>query len=276
MLVLCRTVLAALLLLPLAARRGELAPLRSRLLPLAAFAGVEIATPWIALGTAEQRLSSSLTGLLVAAVPLVGVVIAATTGTRERPGRQNLAGAPDRNRGRGSDRRPRCEGRVRDRARRARAGRRLLRGGARDPAALAHRPTLARRDRCLARARRARLRADRRVQLPDAGATRERGRVDRRACSCLHCARVRSLLPADRGGRPGARDGDHVRQPRRGGRARSDSAERAVHGRDGNWLRARARRLCAGHGREGTPSRRAGRGERARDRVCGRDRWLLC
>jgi drug/metabolite transporter (DMT)-like permease len=45
MLVLCRTVLAALLLLPLAARRGELAPLRSRLLPLAAFAGVEIATP---------------------------------------------------------------------------------------------------------------------------------------------------------------------------------------------------------------------------------------
>jgi hypothetical protein len=29
-------------------------------------------------------LSSSLTGLLVAAVPLVGVVIAATTGTRER------------------------------------------------------------------------------------------------------------------------------------------------------------------------------------------------
>jgi drug/metabolite transporter (DMT)-like permease len=92
MLVLCRTALAALLLLSLAARRGELAPLRRRLLPLAAFAGVEIAVPWIALGSAEQRLSSSLTGLLIAAVPLVGVVIAATTGTRERPGRQNLAG----------------------------------------------------------------------------------------------------------------------------------------------------------------------------------------
>jgi drug/metabolite transporter (DMT)-like permease len=91
-LVLFRTALAALLLLPLAAARGELAPLRGRLLPLAAFAGVEIAVPWIALGAAEQRLSSSLTGLLIAAVPLVGVVIAATTGTRERPGRQNLAG----------------------------------------------------------------------------------------------------------------------------------------------------------------------------------------
>jgi drug/metabolite transporter (DMT)-like permease len=91
-LVLFRTALAALLLLPLAAGRGELAPLRRRLLPLAAFAAIEIAVPWIALGSAEQRLSSSLTGLLIAAVPLVGVVIAATTGTRERPRRQNLAG----------------------------------------------------------------------------------------------------------------------------------------------------------------------------------------
>jgi drug/metabolite transporter (DMT)-like permease len=91
-LVLFRCVIAALLLLPLAVARGELAPLRRRLLPLAVFAGVEIALPWIALGSAEQRLSSSLTGLLIAAVPLVGVVVAATTGTRERPGRQNLAG----------------------------------------------------------------------------------------------------------------------------------------------------------------------------------------
>jgi drug/metabolite transporter (DMT)-like permease len=91
-LVLFRTALAALILLPLALARGELAPVRRRLLPLAAFAGVEIAVPWIALGTAEQRLSSSLTGLLIAAVPLVGVVIASTTGARERPGRQNLAG----------------------------------------------------------------------------------------------------------------------------------------------------------------------------------------
>jgi drug/metabolite transporter (DMT)-like permease len=91
-LVLFRTAIAALLLLPLAATRGELAPLRRRLLPLAAFAGVEIAVPWIALGSAERRLSSSLTGLLIAAVPLVAVVVAATTGRRERPGWQNLVG----------------------------------------------------------------------------------------------------------------------------------------------------------------------------------------
>jgi hypothetical protein len=65
-LVLFRTAIAALILLPLAVRRGELAPLRHRLLPLAVFAGVEIAVPWIALGSAEQRLSS-VTGAASAA-----------------------------------------------------------------------------------------------------------------------------------------------------------------------------------------------------------------
>lgn len=44
------------------------------------------------LGAAEQRVSSSLTGLLIAAVPLVGAVIARTTGTRERLGATSGAG----------------------------------------------------------------------------------------------------------------------------------------------------------------------------------------
>jgi len=91
-LVLARTVIAALILIPLAAARGELRPGFRRALPLVAFAVVEIAVPWVALGTAEKHISSSLTGLLIAAVPLVGVVIAATSGTRERPSRHNLAG----------------------------------------------------------------------------------------------------------------------------------------------------------------------------------------
>jgi drug/metabolite transporter (DMT)-like permease len=91
-LVLARTVIAALILIPLAAARGELRPALKRALPLIAFAVVEIAVPWVALGTAEPDISSSLTGLLIAATPLVGVVIAATTGTRERPSRHNLAG----------------------------------------------------------------------------------------------------------------------------------------------------------------------------------------
>ena len=70
--VLARTVIAAALLLPLALARGQVRSLLPYWRPLLAFSLVEICLPWWLLGYAEQRLSSSLTGLLVAAVPLVG------------------------------------------------------------------------------------------------------------------------------------------------------------------------------------------------------------
>ncbi len=92
MLVLGRTVIAAAILLPLAAARRELRPLLTHWLPLLAFAVIEIAVPWVLLGAAETELSSSLTGLLIAAVPLVAVLIAATTGRRERFGLQTGLG----------------------------------------------------------------------------------------------------------------------------------------------------------------------------------------
>jgi drug/metabolite transporter (DMT)-like permease len=76
LLVLGRTALAAALLLPIAAARGHLRGLRPAWLPLLAFAVIEIAGPWLLLGVAEQQLSSSLTGLLLAAVPLVAAVLA--------------------------------------------------------------------------------------------------------------------------------------------------------------------------------------------------------
>ncbi len=91
-LVLGRTTIAALLLLPIAAARGELRPLKGHWVALLVFAAIEIAIPWVLLGTAEQHISSSLTALLVAAVPLVGAVIARTTGDRERLGRSSLVG----------------------------------------------------------------------------------------------------------------------------------------------------------------------------------------
>lgn len=91
-LVLARTAIAALLLLPIAAVRRELRPLLRHWAPLLAFAAIEIAVPWVLLGAAETRISSSLTGLLVAAVPLVGAVIARTTGGRERLGFQSVLG----------------------------------------------------------------------------------------------------------------------------------------------------------------------------------------
>ena len=74
-LVLGRTLLAGVLLLPVALARGHLRGLRSAWLPILAFSLIEIAGPWLLLGVAEQRLSSSLTGLLLASVPLVAALL---------------------------------------------------------------------------------------------------------------------------------------------------------------------------------------------------------
>lgn len=79
-LVLVRTSLATVLLLPLAVARNELRPLLPRWRPLLVYTAIEICLPWLLLGYAEQDLSSSLTGLLVAAVPLVGAVLVKATG----------------------------------------------------------------------------------------------------------------------------------------------------------------------------------------------------
>lgn len=83
-LVFARTAIGAALLLPLAARRGELRVLSSHWRPLLLFTVVEIGIPWLLLSRAEERLSSSLTGLLIAAVPLVAATISAATGSRHR------------------------------------------------------------------------------------------------------------------------------------------------------------------------------------------------
>src|SRR4051812_7580753 len=90
-LVLLRTGLAAVLLLPIAAARGELRPLTRFWRPLLIFAAVELAVPWFLLSDVERRLSSSLTGLLIAAVPLVGAVLGWFTGA-DRLDARRLAG----------------------------------------------------------------------------------------------------------------------------------------------------------------------------------------
>jgi drug/metabolite transporter (DMT)-like permease len=87
-----RTAIAALLLLPAAALRHELRPLLRCWAPLLAFAAVEVAIPWVLLARAETKLTSSLTGLLIAAVPLVGALIVTLTGERERLGRRSWLG----------------------------------------------------------------------------------------------------------------------------------------------------------------------------------------
>jgi drug/metabolite transporter (DMT)-like permease len=83
-LVLARTALAALILMPIALAKGAVLPLLPRWRWLLVFVVVEIAVPWVLLGSAETRLPSSTTGLLIAAVPLAGVAIAFATGRAER------------------------------------------------------------------------------------------------------------------------------------------------------------------------------------------------
>jgi drug/metabolite transporter (DMT)-like permease len=91
-LVFFRTAIAALLLAPIAAYRAELRPLVPRWRPLLAYTAIEVAIPWVLLARAETKLSSSLTGLLVAAVPLVGALIVTLTGERERLGGRRWLG----------------------------------------------------------------------------------------------------------------------------------------------------------------------------------------
>ena len=91
-LVFLRTGLAALLLVPLAAHRRELRPLLARWRPLLTYTAIEVAIPWLLLSRAETKLTSSLTGLLIAAVPLVGALIVTLSGERERLGGRRWIG----------------------------------------------------------------------------------------------------------------------------------------------------------------------------------------
>ena len=87
-----RTAIGALLLAPIALFRGALRPLVSRWRPLVAYTAIEVAIPWVLLARAETKLSSSLTGLLIAAVPLVGAVVVTLTGEREQQGSRRWLG----------------------------------------------------------------------------------------------------------------------------------------------------------------------------------------
>ena len=77
-----RTLLGALILLPLAIRSKALRPAPKVWPWVLAFGAVEMAGPFLLLGHAEQTLPSGLTGLLVATVPLFAVIIALIGGDR--------------------------------------------------------------------------------------------------------------------------------------------------------------------------------------------------
>ncbi|MGW5650277.1 DMT family transporter [Streptomyces humi] len=94
MVVFARCAVGALLLLPLAIRQGGLLDtLRAHWRPMLAFACIEIMGPWFTLTDAERHLSSSTAGLLIAGVPIVGVVAARYFGgEREHLGARRIAG----------------------------------------------------------------------------------------------------------------------------------------------------------------------------------------
>ena len=91
-LVFLRTFLALLILLPFALRRGGWRDLVARWPALLLFSAVEVGGPWFFLSSAEQHISSALAGLLISAVPLVGVVIATAGGNREHLGLTSVSG----------------------------------------------------------------------------------------------------------------------------------------------------------------------------------------
>jgi drug/metabolite transporter (DMT)-like permease len=85
-LVFVRTGIGGLVLLPFAFANGGFGPVLRRWRPLIAFTVIELAVPWLLLSDAERVLSSSLSGLLIAAVPLVGVLVARIAGSDDRGG----------------------------------------------------------------------------------------------------------------------------------------------------------------------------------------------
>ena len=91
-LVLFRTVIGALLLIPWAAAQGWLRPLLPHWRAIIVYTAVEVALPWFLISDAERRLSSSLTGLLLAVVPSVGAVLVWLSATGDRIDSRRIAG----------------------------------------------------------------------------------------------------------------------------------------------------------------------------------------
>ncbi|RBY85335.1 DMT family transporter [Blastococcus sp. TF02A-26] len=86
-----RCAIGAALLLPWTIARGHLRPALRHWRWLLAFTLLEMTGPWLLLGYAETSLSSSLTGLLVAAVPFVAAIAGRVLG-EERLTPVRLAG----------------------------------------------------------------------------------------------------------------------------------------------------------------------------------------
>jgi len=86
-LVFLRTAIGGLLLLPAVLKSGKLRTLLPRWRSILLFTLVEVALPWWLLSDAERRITSSLSGLLVASVPLAGAILSRVSGAHQPLGR---------------------------------------------------------------------------------------------------------------------------------------------------------------------------------------------
>jgi drug/metabolite transporter (DMT)-like permease len=82
--VFARLAIAAVVLLPVAARRGVLRQLRGRWFAITALSLVQIAAPFLLISYGEQHITSSLTSLLIAADPLLVALFALRFDPAER------------------------------------------------------------------------------------------------------------------------------------------------------------------------------------------------
>jgi drug/metabolite transporter (DMT)-like permease len=91
-LVCARTLPAALVLSPLVAARRQFDHVRRHLGWIATFGVIEFGIPWYLMSSAEKRLTSSLTSLIVCAVPLVSVGFSRLRRDHEPVGSRRLVG----------------------------------------------------------------------------------------------------------------------------------------------------------------------------------------
>jgi drug/metabolite transporter (DMT)-like permease len=77
-----RTAIGAAILIPLAIRQGQLGAAIRGIKYVAPYALLEMIGPWILIGTAEQKISSGLAGLLIASVPIWATIFASMRGDK--------------------------------------------------------------------------------------------------------------------------------------------------------------------------------------------------
>ncbi len=77
-----RTAIGAAILIPLAIRQKQLGAAIAGIKYVAFYALLEMIGPWILIGTAEQKISSGLAGLLIASVPIWATIFASMRGDK--------------------------------------------------------------------------------------------------------------------------------------------------------------------------------------------------